>query len=86
MDLPHPEADWTSIRADLAKRIREIREELYGAHGGPLLAKELQISYRELHDYENGATVPAHAILRLIERTRVNPQWLLKGEGERFLS
>jgi hypothetical protein len=85
MDFPFPEADWSSIKSELARRIREIRQELYGEHGGPLLARKLQISYRELHDYENGCTVPAHSILRLIEHTGVNPHWLLTGEGPRFL-
>lgn len=84
MDLPSPDADWGSIKADLAKRIRIVRQELYGANGGPLLARKLQISHRELHDYENGESIPAHFILRLIEQTGVNPHWLLTGEGEVF--
>ncbi len=84
MSLPFPEADWKSIKSDLAKRIREIRQELYGEHGGPLLAKRLQIPYRDLHEYESGGTIPAHSILRLIELTGVNPHWLLTGEGKRF--
>jgi len=85
MDLPDPEPDWTSIKTDLAKRIREVRQTLYGEHGGPLLARKLGIPYRELHEYENGGTVPADAILRLIEQTGVNPHWLLTGDGARFL-
>jgi hypothetical protein len=85
MDLPSPDADWMSIKSDLAKRIREVRLKLYGEHGGPLLARKLRVPYRELHDYEAGGTVPADAILRLIEQTRVNPHWLLTGEGETFL-
>ena len=84
MDLPSPEADWGSIKSDLAKRSRQIRQELYGEHGGPLLARKLRITYRELHLYETGGTVPAHSILRLIEQTGVNPHWLLTGEGDRF--
>jgi hypothetical protein len=85
MDLPPPEADWTSIKNDLAKRVREVRQELYGEHGGPLLAKKLRIPYRELHEYESGGAMPGHAILRLIEHTGVNPHWLLTGDGSRFL-
>ena len=84
MDLPSPDADSDSIKNDLARRIREIRKELYGEHGGPLLARKLLIPYRELHLYETGGPVPAHSILRLIKHTGVNPHWLLTGEGDRF--
>ena len=32
--------------AALARRVREIRSELYGEHGGPLLAEALHLPYR----------------------------------------
>lgn len=84
MSFPFSEPDWTSIKTDLARRIRELRQELYGENGGPLLAEKLRIPYRELHDYESGGMVPAESILRLIEITGVDPHWLLTGAGDRF--
>jgi hypothetical protein len=77
-------ADWDAIKSSLAQRVREVREELYGAHGGPILAESLKIPFRAWHGYEEGSTIPAHTILRFIELTDVNPHWLLTGEGSRF--
>jgi hypothetical protein len=76
--------DWQALKYDLARRIREIRQELYGEHGGPLLAEELNIPFRTWHNYEAGCTIPAHSILRFIEVTDAHPHWLLTGEGEKY--
>jgi hypothetical protein len=86
MDEGVPGADWDAIKSGLARRIREVREDLYGVHGGPILAESLKIPFRAWHGYEEGATIPAHTILRFIELTDVNPHWLLTGEGARFQS
>ncbi len=86
MTKPFEQPDWQAIKFDLARRVREIRQELYGDHGGPLLAKALQIPFRTWHDYEGGGTIPAHSILRFIEVTDANPHWLLTGEGEKYLA
>ncbi len=83
---PFERPDWQAIKFDLARRVREIRQELYGDHGGPLLAKALQIPFRTWHDYEGGGTIPAHSILRFIKVTDANPHWLLTGEGEKYLA
>jgi hypothetical protein len=85
MGEPPSERDWESIKTDLSVRIREVRVALYGENGGPLLAQALGIPFRTLYNYENGSTIPAHAILRFIELTRADPRWLLTGQGERFL-
>jgi hypothetical protein len=78
-------SDWQALKLDLARRVRDIRLELYGHHGGPLLAVSLNIPYRTWHNYENGCTIPAQTLLRFIEVTRVNAHWLLTGEGDRYL-
>lgn len=78
--------NWESLKSALAPRIRQIREELYGAHGGPLLAKALRIPFRSWIHYETGGTIPALVILRFIEVTQADPHWLLTGEGSRFKS
>jgi hypothetical protein len=84
MSFQHP--DWQAIKYDLARRIRVIRTELYGEHGGPLLAEALELPFRTWHNYEEGHTIPAHSILRFIEVTDAHPHWLLTGEGEKYLS
>jgi hypothetical protein len=79
-------AEWQTLRLDLAHRVREIREELYGEHGGPLLAEALRIPFRTWHTYEAGRSIPAQSILRFIEVTDAHPHWLLTGQGEKYLS
>jgi hypothetical protein len=77
---------WPAIKLDLARRVKEIRAELYGDNGGPLLAQALQLSYWTWDHYESGCTIPAQTILRFIEVTNANPRWLLTGEGEKYIS
>jgi hypothetical protein len=86
MEKSYQYPDWQAIKYDLARRIREIRTELYGEHGGPLLAEALDLPFRTWHNYEGGCTIPAQSILRFIEITYAHPHWLLTGEGEKYLS
>lgn len=86
MNNPAQKAEWQALKCDLAYRVRQIREELYGEHGGPLLAQALRIPFRTWHQYEGGRTIPAQSILRFIEVTDAHPHWLLTGEGEKYLS
>lgn len=81
-----PSFDWQTVKHDLAYRVREVREELYGVNGGPLLAEALRLPYRTWFNYEAGCTIPAQVILRFIEVTRADPHWLLTGEGEKYLT
>ena len=84
MDEQTPGCDWSGLKGDVARRIREIREELYGANGGPLIAEALKIPFRTWLSYENGSTIPASSILRFIELTDADPHWLLTGRGEKY--
>lgn len=77
-------SDWQALKLDLARRVREVRLELYGVHGGPMLAKSLDLPYRTWHHYESGCTIPAQTLLRFIEVTNVTPRWLQTGEGDRY--
>jgi hypothetical protein len=86
MSEPSQRSDWLVLKSDLAQRVREVREDLYGVHGGPMLASALDIPFRTWHNYENGCTIPAPTILRFIEVTDAHPHWLLTGEGEKFRS
>ena len=71
-----------SVKQALSERLREIRRELFGEHGGPELARRLNLPARQWYNYETGVTVPAEVLLRFIEQTNANPLWLLNGEGE----
>ena len=80
------QSNWQSIKLDLARRVRIIREELFGENGGPLLSQRLGISFRTWMNYEDGCTIPAHVILQFIEITDADPHWLLTGQGETYRS
>ena len=68
----------------LAERIMALRMDLFGARGGPELARRLGIPVRTWYNYEGGITVPGEILLKIIEVTTVNPMWLLHGTEPRF--
>ncbi|HMB06823.1 MAG TPA: hypothetical protein VKP69_24180 [Isosphaeraceae bacterium] len=68
----------------LSARVSEIRRELYGEHGAPLLAQALGLPARTWLNYEMGVTIPGLVILHFIEITHAHPHWLLTGEGEKY--
>jgi hypothetical protein len=84
MREPEFQPDWGEVKHDMAVRLREIRLELYGQHGGPMLAEELEIPYRDWARYESGGSMPAQVMLRFLEKTGTSPHWLLTGEGPKF--
>lgn len=69
----------------LAQRLREIRVELFGEDGVPLLAEALHLPARTWRDYEAGVNIPARVLLRFVEISGSSPLWLLTGEGGRYL-
>lgn len=71
-------------QADLAHRVREVREDLYGEHGAQFLADALGLPVRTWANYERGVTIPAVCILKLIDETGVSPRWLLTGLGPKY--
>ena len=73
-----------NIKASLSRRLREIRQELFGEHGGPELARRLSLPARTWYNYETGVTVPAEVLLGFIDQTGANPLWLLSGEGMKY--
>src|SRR5262245_41542631 len=72
-------------KAALSRRLREIRQEIFGEHGGPELARRLNVSARNWYNYETGVTVPAEILLRFIELTGAHPMYLITGEGPHYL-
>ncbi|SIN84570.1 hypothetical protein SAMN05444166_1239 [Singulisphaera sp. GP187] len=73
-----------NVKASLSRRLREVRQELFGEHGGPELARRLGLPARTWYNYETGVTVPAEVLLGFIEQTGTNPTWLLAGEGSKY--
>lgn len=71
-------------QADLAHRVREVREDLCGEYGAQFLADALDLPLRTWANYERGVTIPAEVILKLIEMTKVSPCWLLTGRGPKY--
>ncbi len=65
---------------EIAGRLRVVRRELFGEHGGPLLAAKLGIPFRVWVDYESGVSVPGDVLLRFLVLTGTCPHWLLTGE------
>jgi hypothetical protein len=68
----------------LCQRLRQVRVELYGENGGPILAEALRLPFRTWVNYEMGVTVPALVMLRFIELTGACPHWLLTGETPQY--
>jgi hypothetical protein len=69
-------------QATLARRVREVREELLGEDGVPLLAEALDLPARTWRNYEAGVIIPATVILQFIEISGASPHWLMTEEGE----
>jgi hypothetical protein len=72
------------LKEVLGRRLRAVRLDKYGEHGGPLLAEELGIPTRTWVRYEAGAPLPGLVLLRFIEVAGVEPRWLLTGEGPKY--
>jgi Peptidase S24-like len=73
-----------NVKAQISSRLREVRQELFGEHGGPELARRLDLPARTWYNYETGVTVPAEVLLGFIDQTGTNPLWLLTGEGPKY--
>ncbi len=73
-----------NVKASISRRLRDVRQELFGEHGGPELARRLNLPARTWYNYETGVTVPAEVLLSFIDQTGANPVWLLTGEGDRY--
>lgn len=73
-----------NVKASLSRRLRELRQELFGEHGGPELARRLGLPARTWYNYETGVTVPAEIVLGFIQETGANPAWLFCGNGPKY--
>jgi len=76
----------TRAKRELGDRLRQVRMEIYGEHGAPALAGLLRVPHHTWTNYENGVTIPGEVLLELLVLTRVEPRWLLRGEGAQYRS
>ena len=74
----------SGVIAEISRRMKEVRAERYGEHGGPELARKLNLPARTWYHYENGVTVPAEVLLDFLALTRVEPRWLRSGDGPMY--
>ena len=72
------------LQDSLTQRVRDIRMECFGDHGGPSLAAKLGLPFRTWANYEDGVTIPAMVMLRFIEATGASPRYLLTGVGPKY--
>jgi hypothetical protein len=68
----------------LAKRIQEVRVDLFGSDGVQMVAGLLHIPKQTWQHYESGVMMPAEHLLGFVESTGVDPHWLLYGQGCRY--
>jgi hypothetical protein len=74
-----------NAHAELAGRLREIREEIYGLDSIPVLSEALGIPAWTWSNFESGVVIPGLLLLRFMALTGAHPRWLLTGEGPKFL-
>jgi hypothetical protein len=84
MDDEQRGSDRARNKAAIAGRLRLIRSEMFGEHGGPELADRLGLPFRTWFNYENGVTIPGEILLHFLEITATEARWLLRGEGPKY--
>lgn len=80
----HPSSPAIFDARALGLRLRLIRIESFGADGVAALGLALGLPVQTWINYEAGVAIPGHVLLRFMDETRVEPAWLLSGQGERY--
>jgi hypothetical protein len=62
----------------------ELRTEMFGERGGATMARRLGLPLRTWYNYEVGTAIPAEVVLRVIEMTSVESDWLLNGNEPKY--
>jgi hypothetical protein len=73
-----------ATRLALAGRVTALRTEMFGERGGAAMARRLGLPLRTWYNYEEGTAIPAEVVLRVIEMTSVETDWLLNGRGPKY--
>ncbi len=70
----------------IARRLREIREELFGPKGQAEMARFLSVSPESYRQYETARVrLPNRITTLLCEKKKISPVWVLTGKGSKFL-
>ena len=67
------------------ERLGSIREEALGKNGRSAFARALGIPLTSYLNFENGRVPPMDIVVKMMTLTRVDPQWLVHGEGAQYL-
>ncbi len=71
---------------EIAARLRDIREQLFGSRGQTLMAKSLGIPRENYRKYETAQVrLPNHIMALLASKKNINLTWLITGQGSMFL-
>ena len=70
---------------DFAERLGAIREDAFGENGRSAFARALGIPLTSYLNFENGRVPPMDIVVKMMGLTRVNPRWLVHGEGPQHL-
>src|SRR5260370_21112013 len=62
-----------NVKASLSRRLKAIRQEQFGEHGGPELSRRLSLPARTWDNYETAVTDPAEVLLRFSQPPGVYP-------------
>jgi hypothetical protein len=76
--------DLEDQKAGIARRLREVRVEIYGESGAPALSEVVGVPCQTWKNYEAGVAMPALIALRFLEATGLSAEWLLSGDGPRY--
>ena len=71
----------SNLKADVARRLRLARVELFGEAGVEDLAGRLGLPPATWSNYERGVTIPGEILIALLVMTGIEPRWLLRGDG-----
>ncbi len=63
-------------------RLRQIRRQVYGEQGIPVLAEALEIPEGTWENFEAGVTIPTPIIIQFLALTGIDLHWLLTSDGE----
>ena len=70
---------------DFGERLGSIREDAFGKTGRSAFARALGIPLTSYLNFENGRVPPMDIVVKMMTLTRVNPRWLVHGEGPQYL-
>jgi len=56
-------------RTALAVRLKALRQEQFGDHGGPQMARLLGLPARTWYECETGEAIPGEVLVLVVERT-----------------